>query len=511
MTQVSALEVRELTTPLEVLSCFDALRAEPYPWLLDSGAAPGAPKPSIARYSFMGSDPYLVLRSRGTTSEIECRRTVVPGFKLGRRHLSGDPFEIMRSLLPPVPNLAAALPDLELAPPFLGGAVGYFGYEMAECCEPVSLSGRDDFGLPDLVLLFVDRLLVIDHVARRALAVGVGFAQGRKTDEARERAVLAAQSIERFALGCTRTGVAVAEPDVDWSKRRQLLGSSLPTDATTCFEAQGYAAAVDQIRDEIAAGNVYQANLTQRIDLPSRCSSPVSDADIGWRLYRSLRSLSPAPFAAYLELPEVTIASSSPERFLSLSRSGRVESRPIKGTRRRGISEEEDILLAKDLVESQKDRAENLMIVDLVRNDLGRVCEIGSIEVPELMAIERYAAVFQMVSTVRGTLRRECDVGDLLRATFPPGSMTGAPKIAAMQIIDRIEPVRRGIYSGAIGYLDIAGGLDLSVVIRTLLVRHGQVHLHSGGAVVSDSDPQDEYRESLDKIRALLAAVEYGV
>ncbi|MBW2294357.1 MAG: chorismate-binding protein [Deltaproteobacteria bacterium] len=148
------------------------------------------------------------------------------------------------------------------------------------------------------------------------------------------------------------------------------------------------------------------------------------------------------------------------------------------------------------------------MIVDLVRNDLGRVCETGSIEVPELMAIEHYATVFQMVSTVRGTLREECDVVDLLRATFPPGSMTGAPKIAAMQIIDRIEPVRRGIYSGAIGYFDIAGGLDLSVVIRTLLVRNGEVHLHSGGAVVSDSDPQDEYRESLDKIRALLAAIE---
>jgi anthranilate/para-aminobenzoate synthase component I len=231
------------------------------------------------------------------------------------------------------------------------------------------------------------------------------------------------------------------------------------------------------------------------------------DADLGWRLYRALRQLSPAPFAAYLELPEVTIVSSSPERFMRLDRSGRVESRPIKGTRRRGASEEEDTLLAKELERSRKDRAENLMIVDLVRNDLGRVCQTGSVEVPELMAIEQYATVFQMVSTVRGTLRNDCDVADLLRATFPPGSMTGAPKIAAMKLIDRIEPVRRGIYSGAIGYFDSAGGLDLSVVIRTLLVRDGRVHLHSGGAVVSDSDPQGEYRESIDKIRALLAAV----
>jgi len=187
-----------------------------------------------------------------------------------------------------------------------------------------------------------------------------------------------------------------------------------------------------------------------------------------------------------------------------------VESRPIKGTRRRGTSREEDILLQKDLEGSPKDRAENLMIVDLVRNDLGRVCETGSVRVLDLMAIESYATVFQMVSTVCGRLREDCDVADLLRATFPPGSMTGAPKIAAMEIIDRIEPVRRGIYSGAIGYLDAGGGLDLSVVIRTLLVRNGQVHLHSGGAVVSDSDPEAEYRESLDKIRALLAAVEHA-
>ncbi|MBW2391592.1 MAG: anthranilate synthase component I family protein [Deltaproteobacteria bacterium] len=486
MSQVSALEVRELTAVPELLACFEAFRALPCPWLLDSGAAPGAPKPQVARYSFMGADPYLVLRSRGTISEIEFRRPVVPMPGLGRQEICGDPFEIMRSLLPPVPDLSGVISEFDASPPFLGGAVGYLGYELGESCEPVSLSARDDFGLADLVLLFVDRLLVIDHVARRAFAVGIGFADAERTDEAdaqaRSRAVDAAESIERLAVTVDgETDVAPVRAEVDRLNRRELLGSPLPADAKAGFDARDYAAAV---------------------------SSETSDAELGWRLYRSLRRLSPAPFAAYLELPEVTIASSSPERFLSLSRDGRAESRPIKGTRRRGVSEEEDTLLAKELAVSQKDRAENLMIVDLVRNDLGRVCETGSIEVPELMAIEHYATVFQMVSTVRGTLREECDVVDLLRATFPPGSMTGAPKIAAMQIIDRIEPVRRGIYSGAIGYFDIAGGLDLSVVIRTLLVRNGEVHLHSGGAVVSDSDPQDEYRESLDKIRALLAAIE---
>jgi len=220
-----------------------------------------------------------------------------------------------------------------------------------------------------------------------------------------------------------------------------------------------------------------------------------------------LRRLSPAPFAAYLELPEVAVAGSSPERFLKLEADGRVESRPIKGTRPRGPTPETDELLAAELAASAKDRAENLMIVDLVRNDLGRVCRIGSIAVPELMAIESYATVFQMVSTVTGRLRPDCDATDLIRAAFPPGSMTGAPKIAAMRILDAIEPVRRGIYSGAIGYLDARGGADLAVVIRTLLVKDGRAYLHAGGAVVADSDPVAEYIESLDKARALLAAV----
>jgi para-aminobenzoate synthetase component 1 len=521
MSQVSALEVRELTASIELLAGFESLRALPYPWLLDSGAASGdalgAQNPKVARYSFMGSDPYLVLRSKGQSNEIECRRPAGPWHSVGRQKVFGDPLEIMRSLSPPIPEVANAIPGLDHSPPFLGGAVGYLGYELGEVCEPVTLTGRDDFELPDLVLLFVDRLIVFDHATRRAFAVGVGFADTEQESGAREkaqqRAVAAAKSIELIVAGSgADSGVASGEAVPNSLDQRELLGSALPADARSGFDAWDYATAVDQIRDEIAAGNVYQANLTQRIDFPGPATdlatSAMSDAQLGWRLYRLLRELSPAPFAAYLELPEVTIASSSPERFLSLSREGRVESRPIKGTRRRGLSIEEDNLLAKELAASRKDCAENLMIVDLVRNDLGRVCKIGSVEVPELMAIERYATVFQMVSTVQGTLREDCDVGDLLRATFPPGSMTGAPKIAAMQLIDRIEPVRRGIYSGAIGYFDIAGGLDLSVVIRTLLVRNGALHLHSGGAVVSDSDPQGEYRESLDKVRALLAAIQ---
>jgi anthranilate/para-aminobenzoate synthase component I len=227
-----------------------------------------------------------------------------------------------------------------------------------------------------------------------------------------------------------------------------------------------------------------------------------------WSLYRRLREVNPAPFASYFELPEVAIASCSPERFLRLEPDRSVESRPIKGTRPRGSGPDEDRSSRARLACSAKDRAENLMIVDLVRNDLGRVCEIGSVDVPELMTIEDYASVFQMVSTVRGRLRADRDAVDLIRATFPPGSMTGAPKIAAMQIIDRLEPMRRGIYSGALGYIDVRGGLDLCVVIRAALVKAGRAYVHAGGGIVADSDPAGEYHETLDKARPLAAALE---
>ena len=226
-----------------------------------------------------------------------------------------------------------------------------------------------------------------------------------------------------------------------------------------------------------------------------------------WSLYQSLREHNPAPFGAYLTLPDAAVLSSSPERFLRVDESRRVESRPIKGTRARGDDAVEDVRLARELDESEKDRAENLMIVDLVRNDLGRVCAPGSIRVPELMKIETYAAVFQMVSTVTGELAPGRDAFDLLRASFPPGSMTGAPKLASMRLIEALESVRRGVYAGALGYLDVRGGLDLSVVIRTFVCKESRAHLHVGGGIVADSSPEAEYLESLDKARAPFAAV----
>jgi aminodeoxychorismate synthase component I len=258
---------------------------------------------------------------------------------------------------------------------------------------------------------------------------------------------------------------------------------------------------VQTVKDHIAAGDVYQVCLTHRHETPLVGGS-------AWDLYKELRRINPAPFASFLRFPEVEIVSSSPERFLKVDASGLAECRPIKGTRPRGKTPVEDERLRNELQNSPKDRAENVMIVDLVRNDFGRVCRYGSVLVPDFLTIEEYATVFQMVSTVEGRLAEGRDRFDLIRACFPGGSMTGAPKIEAMKIIDTIEPVTRGIYSGAIGYLDFRGAMDLSMVIRTIIVKDGRCYFHVGGGIVADSDPAAEYQETQDKAKALTMAIE---
>jgi aminodeoxychorismate synthase component I len=346
------------------------------------------------------------------------------------------------------------------------------------------LHGRDDLGLPDAVWLLVDRVVAIEHASGRTFACTLGFGRDAASAEAHacENADWIAHALEAPPQATCDTPACPAP-----QRARDL-------------DPADYAQAVETVLDEIRAGNVYQACLTARADRPF--------AGDPWALYEILRRLNPAPFASYLELPEVAIVGSSPERFLRVTRDGRVESRPIKGTAPRSDDPAEDAALREALRQSEKDRAENVMIVDLVRNDLGRVCETGSVAVPELLAIEAYASVFQLVSTVVGRLAPERDVLDAVRACFPAGSMTGAPKISAMKILDELEPVRRTVYAGALGYLDAWGGADLSVVIRTLLVRDGRAFVHAGGGVVADSKPEGEYAEALEKLRPLLAALD---
>ncbi|MDE0885849.1 MAG: aminodeoxychorismate synthase component I [Myxococcota bacterium] len=475
----------------DLLAVSEELQADSFGWLLDSATPAGR----LGRYSFAGSDPYLVARVSGERIELNCRREVRAGFTPGLSERSAGIFDWLQEALP---SFAVDLDGLPFPFPFIGGAVGYWGYELAEQVETLKLNAHDDLGLPDASVLFVDRLVALDHASGRAFALGLGF--GRDKEEARRRAGAAlAEFSDRLAEGGCLTPSARPEtgPPIE---RATVMAMGVPDEATASFAAEGYRERVGWLKEEIASGNVYEANLTRRMDLPFD-GAP-------WPLYRALRMASPAPFASFLDLPEGAVLGSSPERFLRLSSSGQVESRPIKGTRPRGLASEEDMSLAKELATSEKDRAENLMIVDLVRNDLGRVCKTGTISVPELMQVESYASVFQLVSTVVGQLREGSDRMDLFRAAFPPGSMTGAPKIAAMRLLNEIEPVRRGVYSGALGYLDLRGGMDLAVVIRTILICKDRAHFHVGGAVVADSDPQREYEESLDKAKGMLAALE---
>ncbi|MBW2496164.1 MAG: aminodeoxychorismate synthase component I [Deltaproteobacteria bacterium] len=497
------------------LRLIDGLHEEAGFWWLDSAS----PDRRRARHSFAGVDPYLWLRAYGDEVEIGVRRGVRAGLAPGFHRLETDPIDCVRSLLPRADSLLYstrssgrsgnprwdAVSGLSAGRqlPFLGGAVGYFGYELASQLEShLVFHTRDALGLPDLSLEFVDRVFAYDHVEERLWILGLGFADGRDASGGRpgERAMARSRElVDELQATVEALLAAPTSPvaGVDASRRPAALAREPRIVSTT--DASGYAKAVDTILEEIGEGNVYQANFSQRLSMEAP-SDP-------WPLYLVLRERNPAPFGAYLRLPDAAVLSSSPERFLRLDESRRVESRPIKGTRPRGGDDLEDLRLESELAASEKDRAENLMIVDLVRNDLGRVCAPGSIEVPELMKIEAYAAVFQMVSTVTGTLEPGRDGLDLLTAAFPPGSMTGAPKIAAIELLDRLESVRRGAYAGALGYLDLRGGLDLSVVIRTFVWKDGQAHLHVGGGIVADSSPEAEYRESLDKARAPLDAI----
>ena len=511
--------------PADWLRVVEGLHRERGFWWLDSALHDGR----LGRHSFAGADPYLWLRARGQRVEIEVLRPVRPGLVRGSLQLESDPIDCARSLLPRADSLVFSTrtaigsgnprwhevdglsTGLDL--PFVGGAVGFFGYELATAILPrVHCENRDDLALPDLSLAFVDQVLAYDHAAGQLWMVGLGFGVGgssrgetaRDAAKRRSRKVadrLAAR-VEELLSTSAATASAIATPSLERAsgegERRRRSAGGLALESTV--DASGYAKAVDAILEEIAAGNVYQANFSQRLTI----SAPADP----WLLYQALRRHNPAPFGAYLAWPEAAVLSSSPERFLRLDAARRVESRPIKGTRPRGDDEISDARLQRELATSEKDRAENLMIVDLVRNDLGRVCAPGTIAVPELMQIEAYATVFQMVSTVTGELATGRDAFDLVRANFPPGSMTGAPKLAAIALLEALESVRRGVYAGALGYLDLRGGLDLSVVIRTLVWKDGVAHLHVGGGIVADSSATAEYLESLDKAKAPLAAIE---
>jgi para-aminobenzoate synthetase component 1 len=462
----------ELPRGVDWLRIVGGLARRPGFWWLDSALVDA----KLGRFSFAGAEPWCVLRCAGERSVREVRRAVRPGDAAGRSVVYGDPLAALGALLPPSP--AGAAPPL----PFAGGAVVALGYELGAVLDFVSASPGDELALPDVSAFGVDRLYACDHVDGRAWAIA--WAEDAAPAAAVRRA------------GADARALAENLPD---GEPPPAPGASHALALRGGFDAESHAKTVERIREAIAAGDLYQACLTHRLELPWS-----GDA---FALAGALRALNPAPFACVLALPDATLVGSSPERFLRVGADGWVESRPIKGTRPRGADPAADRHLRAELAASEKDRAENLMIVDLVRNDLGRVCETGSVHVPELFAIEPYASVFQLVSTVRGRLPPGRSALDAVRAAFPPGSMTGAPKRAAQELLARLEPVRRGLYSGALGYLDLCGGADLSVTIRSAVLADGRAFVHTGGGIVADSEPAAEWAEAEDKARALLAAL----
>jgi para-aminobenzoate synthetase component 1 len=428
---------------------------------LDSAVPGGA----TGRYSFIAADPWAVLRSRDGA------------ISLAGRRWAGDPFAALAAVL--AERAVAPRPEL---PPFQTGAAGYLAYDLGRHVERLPRHARDDQGYPDLLLGLYDTTLAFDHRERRAWIFSSGAPEA---DGAARAARARARLAEVLAL---LDGPAPAEPATPFGAVAPVAEMDRAT----------FVAGVRRAIDYIQAGDIYQANLSQRFraDLPAGFDAHA--------LYRALRRRNPAPFAAYLALDEVTIASASPERFLRL-RDGLAETRPIKGTRPRGATAAEDRALAEALLASAKDRAENLMIVDLLRNDLSRVC--SGVAVPALCALESFATVHHLVSVVTGRLRAGAGAVDLLRAAFPGGSITGAPKIRAIEVIAELEPTQRGPYCGAIGYLGFDGSMDTSIAIRTFTLRNGMLTFQAGAGIVADSDPEAEYEECMTKAAALFATL----
>lgn len=463
--------IEELTTSLPPLELFSFFLGKPYSFFLDSAMD----HQKLGRYSLMGSDPFLVFSSRG--DDITITRNG------GETHIQGDPFEVLRGYLDTY-RLDSEITNI----PCQGGAVGYLSYDLGRFVEELPARAIDDLNLPECCLGFFDLMLVFDHLSNRAFVVSTGLPEttpaGRLT-RARERLESFRSQFQVFLQ--KRQPLPVA---TDFSPAgREIKGN---------FTREAYLQAVERARQYIIDGDIFEVNISQRYETELSIHP--------FELYRRLRQVNPAPFSAYLDFGEIAVVSSSPERFLR-RQGDRVETRPIKGTIRRGKTPSEDEANARWLLNSVKNHAENMMIVDLERNDLGRVCRYGTVKVTELAILETYPTVFHLTSTVVGELQPGVDTIDLLKATFPGGSITGAPKVRSMEIIEELEPTRRSVYTGSIGYLGFDGNLDLSIVIRTFLIKGRRACFQVGGAVVYDSDPEAEYQETLVKAMALFKAL----
>jgi para-aminobenzoate synthetase component 1 len=450
------LEVRQLPYRPDTVGWFSHLVAIPWAVLLDSAGDPRG------RFDIVAVGPRLTLETRGAVTQIRGES----GLQLSL----ADPFELLRRCLGPATERPIGLAG---GLPFVGGAIGWLGYDLARRIERLPATAKDPLGLPEMAVGIYDWSICVDHGARRSWLIG------RAGESGWSRRVL------------TEAHGSTAAPSPGPFRTRGRVETSLsPEDYRNRFvRLQAY----------ILAGDCYQANLARRF-------SALAEGD-PWSAYQDLRGRSPAPHSAFLRTPEATVLSVSPERFLKV-RDGEVESTPIKGTAPRGATPEADRILAQALLSSPKDRAENLMIVDLLRNDLGRTCAIGSVRVPRLFELATFASVHHLTSTVTGRLAPGRDLVDLVRGAFPGGSITGAPKIRAMEILEELEGERRGVYCGSIGYLGADGSMDLSIAIRTAVYARGRLSFWAGGGIVADSDVEREAEEIAVKARPMLELVD---
>lgn len=447
---------------------FNYIKDFPYVFFLDSTSEYGR----LGRYSFLGYDPFLVFRSKKNAVALEWYN--------GRKEaISSNPFTCLKNIFKRYNYLKNDSPI-----PFTSGGVGYFSYDMKDLIEELPDTARDDLDLPDCVFCFYDCLVAYDHILGKAYIISSGLPY-KDNEKNRFRRNARLKHMKDVVAGALK---GVKKENIFFE--RPVLKSN--------FSRASYIEAVSKAKDYIREGDIYQVNLSQRFN--TEFSNDPAE------LYNRLRKISPAPFSAYLNMGESVIASSSPERFI-YKRGDYIETRPIKGTRPRGKDSSSDKRFEKELMKSVKDSAEHIMIVDLERNDLGKICEYGSVAHSENKVLERYPQVLHLVSTVSGIIKGGLGPIDCLVGTFPGGSITGAPKIRSMEIIEELEGVKRSVYTGAIGYISFDGNMDTSIAIRTFIIKNRKIYFSVGGGIVSDSDPIMEYEETLDKARGMIEAL----
>jgi anthranilate synthase component I len=461
--------VADLLTPV---SAFLAIaNKEPYAFLLESVER----GEQVGRYTFLGARPYMRLRASGGEVVMERGKS--------REFRNGNVLQILKELLRQ--HRPAQLAGL---PPFSAGAVGFCSYDIVRQLEKVGEHAKDDLQLPDCFLMFFDRLLAFDHVRHQIHIIATADVSQETPRKAYDRAVADIEQIEkRLAAGL--------RPN-QW-KRSPTRPGKLEVHAGT--SRPRFVKSVERCKEYIAAGDIFQVVLSQRFDFTPQ----VEPFDI----YRSLRTVNPSPYMYFLRMGETHVLGSSPEMLVRVTGS-KLEYRPIAGTHRRGATETEDRQLEKAMLADEKERSEHVMLVDLGRNDLGRVSEYGSVKVRDLMHVERYSHVMHIVSALEARLRPDLDALDAFAACFPAGTLTGAPKVRAMQIIEELEPTRRGVYGGSVLYADFAGNLDSCIAIRTLVMKGKRAYLQAGAGVVADSNPASEFQECVNKAKAVLKAVE---